>query len=129
MRTTPGRQNTPDYNSDTLQVVTPPHALLIITTFIYGSSKVEVSKKVFLQIPTISTRSIFKGVYHLLVTGNREIHTSQNINYKTFFIHMITKFPDIVIAVLYGSRMIASAPHGIASKLDSKTVIAHLCYN
>ena len=42
---------------------------------------------------------------------------------------MITKFPDIVIAVLYGSRMIPSAPHGIASKLDSKTEIAHLCYN
>ena len=42
---------------------------------------------------------------------------------------MITKFPDIVIALPWRARMIPFAHRRIAPKLDSKTEIKHPCYN
>ena len=42
---------------------------------------------------------------------------------------MITKFPDIAIALPWRARMIPFAHRRIAPKLDSKTEIKHPCYN
>ena len=42
---------------------------------------------------------------------------------------MITKFPDIAIALPRRARMIPFAHRRIAPKLDSKTEIKHPCYN